>query len=429
MSEVFSREVECIEKLELLNQNEHIYEKEIICFGNNDVSRCVISYLKKIGVKVKTVIDNRAVEGTYIDDVPIVKPELYVYHKNSIILIGSRFFCEMRYQLTKLGCKEEQVFEVVHYPQIYNPSLSKSTLKKEINYIKKGYRVYKKIRKQIGQNVKLIISPAKSIGDIYLVLAYLGAYLKTQETGYGFVLSTKGAAHVCKEAGENNYVVIHEMNELCRFIQFVGETRTNSFVINPIPMYANRIRNINGYGNCRCFDIPFRNFVADMNHKTIGTPIKAEKIEFNLKKKSVVISPYANFLQPLNEDFWNKLIKKLKENKWDIYTNGVNGKEKELEGTTSISWGFSKTLAFLNEAGFFIGIRSGLCDVLSSTTAKMIVLYPEQKVSNGIDAIEYFNMVNMGLNMYASEIKYQESNEDKIIKTILDEMESSITID
>ena len=422
MSAGVSKEEECRKSLEELIAKKRLSGKTILCFGNNDASRYAVKYLKEQGLKVSRIVDNKAVEGMHLEGIEVCRPEEYQYRPDTIVLIGSRFFYEMKYQLTGLGCREDQIYEIIHYPLIYNPSLTQHTFKMEVKYICKGYQTYKKIRKQLGRKTTLYISPAKSIGDIYLTLAYLGQSMRQQSDRYGFVICTNGAAAVCREAGEKNYIVIKQMNELCRFIQFVGEEKANAHVLNAVPIYANRVRNVSGYGRCRSFDIVFRNFVFDLNMKKPGIPLIPDLTDFHLPEKTVVISPYTNFLEPLGELFWKKLCVGLKNRRWNIFINKTKY-EKNISGTTAISYGFSKTLAFVNQAGYFIGVRSGLCDVLSSTTAKMYVLYPEQKLVNDVMAVEYFSLKTMKLNSSVSEIVYRENEMDIIIKGIIADME------
>ena len=60
--------------------------------------------------------------------------------------------------------------------------------------------------------------------------------------------------------------------------------------------------------------------------------------------------------------------------KW--YTNVV-GDEKPLIGTESISPSLLELRSVVERAGTFVGIRSGLCDVIREAKAKKIALYPD----------------------------------------------------
>lgn len=56
----------------------------------------------------------------------------------------------------------------------------------------------------------------------------------------------------------------------------------------------------------------------------------------------------------------------------------------------------------MEAAGNFIGLRSGLCDVISQSHAKKIILYPDRIYQEG-KYISFYSLKNMGLCMDAEE--------------------------
>lgn len=411
---------ECRNKLQELLERKLLNKKQIVCFGNNDSSRCAIEFLKEIGIEVSYVLDNRAEKGVHIAGIPLERPDKFHFTGRTCVLIGSRFYNEMKEQLVGLGCKENQIYEIVQYPQMYNPSLTKYTFYKEVKYVKEGYDVYRCIRKKVGKKKMLFVSPAKSIGDIYLILAYLGKYFKELKDGYCIIVHTNAAAKICEESGEKNYVIIKQMDRFCRFIQFAGEHNIKAYVLNALPMYTNKVKNLTRCNRCSSFDVSFRNYVTDNNNEAVIHPLKIKKIPNHyVAEKSIIVSPYTNFLKPLEKEFWEKLCSRLIEEGFTVYTNGASPKEPPIVGTIPISYSFSESLGIINQSGFFIAVRSGLCDVLSSTTAQMYILYPEHKLSNEIMAIDYFSLKRMGLNETAIEISYCWQEHEKIIEDIV----------
>lgn len=58
-----------------------------------------------------------------------------------------------------------------------------------------------------------------------------------------------------------------------------------------------------------------------------------------------------------------------------------------------------------------ISIRSGLCDIISGTECRKIILYPEGKKTDGISSYkEFFSLEKMGICSDAIEIEIQNKN-------------------
>ena len=73
---------------------------------------------------------------------------------------------------------------------------------------------------------------------------------------------------------------------------------------------------------------------------------------------------------------------------------------------------------WIEKAGYFIGVRSGFCDVVSGAKATKIVLYGSQdRFFNG-SAFEYFSLKSMGLSEDVVEILFERGDEGLIEKVI-----------
>ena len=94
------------------------------------------------------------------------------------------------------------------------------------------------------------------------------------------------------------------------------------------------------------------------------------------KGKTAVIAPYAKSVAALPEKIWKDLIADLKSNGYKVFTN-VIGDEKPLAGTGGISPKISEMKSAVEQAGLFIGIRSGMCDVIRTAECRKIALYPD----------------------------------------------------
>jgi len=62
----------------------------------------------------------------------------------------------------------------------------------------------------------------------------------------------------------------------------------------------------------------------------------------------------------------------------------------------------TEAISIVEAAGIFIGLRSGLCDVISSAKAEKIIIYPD-RVYQGGKYIDFYSLKNMGLSEEAEE--------------------------
>lgn len=95
------------------------------------------------------------------------------------------------------------------------------------------------------------------------------------------------------------------------------------------------------------------------------------------EKKTVFISPFAtSCLEELNSDFWGALANKLKQKGYEIIFNAPsNSHYSKLYNTCLLN--LESTVELVSRCGYFIGWRSGLCDIIGMyANAKMIIVYP-----------------------------------------------------
>ena len=117
------------------------------------------------------------------------------------------------------------------------------------------------------------------------------------------------------------------------------------------------------------------------------------------------MAPYNYSIDPSYNghlDFWEALARKLNENGFTVCTN-VNDYEKEIAGTKKVFIEYSDLELFAQKAGFFIGIRNGLCDLISNVVGVYkVFVYPDvfwmSKKKEGLNiakAIDVFSLTGM----------------------------------
>ncbi len=77
---------------------------------------------------------------------------------------------------------------------------------------------------------------------------------------------------------------------------------------------------------------------------------------------------------------------------------------------------------FLNAAGFFVGVRSGLCDVISTSRCKKIILYEKEGYFYRCSPYDYFSLEKMRLCQDAVEFEYHADTSEAVIERILEEL-------
>ena len=97
------------------------------------------------------------------------------------------------------------------------------------------------------------------------------------------------------------------------------------------------------------------------------------------KERTIILAPYANSLACLDESFWAGLVSELKRKNKDyvIYTNVASSSEKVVPDTAPIVTTFPELVYLAEKVNCFIGLRSGIFDLLGFTNAKLLCVYRE----------------------------------------------------
>ena len=97
--------------------------------------------------------------------------------------------------------------------------------------------------------------------------------------------------------------------------------------------------------------------------------------------RSVILAPYAGSVTSLDPEIWNGIRDTYLEKGYEVFTNTAPG-EKPLDGTRALSPRIREMRSVVERAGTFIGLRSGICDVIRSADCRKIALYPDYNFSD-----------------------------------------------
>lgn len=96
---------------------------------------------------------------------------------------------------------------------------------------------------------------------------------------------------------------------------------------------------------------------------------------------SVILSPYAKSVTNISADYWRQIVSYFREKGFALYTN-VTKEENALPDTEPLGIPLNQMQSATEWAGTFIGLRSGLCDVIQHAACHKIALYPDAYYSD-----------------------------------------------
>lgn len=409
-----------------LDRNNQFY-----LFGYNPYSEGIINELYRKGICIKNILDNSSeLERKKVGNCEIISPQNINERemKNAIVFIASQHYESMEDQLIKLfPTAEIKTYLLFDFKKNNFQDEEKKKywkneeFEKQIKRLEMGKSIYKKWKQP---SKWLILSPTISIGDNFLWNLSFEQYRKENRIEqYRIIVTSKGAKKAIALFGKQDIQVISkdEMDDLCKFTLFVGESNLESMIVYP------------RFSILRCLDImaswkgmawqqiytdylfllrenfnfKFPNIWANKS-KTIN------ELEFS-KGKTVILSPYANTVGEVPIVFWEILVQKLKSRGFNILTNIVNN-QTPINGTMGINIPLAYCGSYLEHAGNFVSIRNGLCDIVGKAKCKQVVIFRNRRQLHCTEM--QFN--DLHINDISPEALYVLYDDDDIEKSVND---------
>ncbi len=403
-------------------------DQHVFVFGAGDYSREIIGYLMKKGISIDCILDNDIrKQNSFCRGIKIVSPDVCRKKDNekSRYVICSFFWREMYAQLAEFGIPEDHIIVIVldSFGESFNENLS---------YVRKGRKIYKEIKKKYKDS-RIFLCPYTGTGDIYLIGTFLEAYLKkNQITDYVLVVVSNACARVASVFSVQKIYRIDGPEECRCLVKYymVFPEKCDMKVLNDSwgDIYTNPVQWIRGLHGMD-FATMFRKFVFDLEEgerpvhpvfKDASARIKELEEKYALKKgRTVILAPYATTLTDMPNSFWEAIATKLRADGWEVCTNCGQDEESVIAGTKDVFFPLDIAPQFIAWAGMFIGVRSGLCDVISGADAKKIILYDNANYFFASPAYEYFSLRKIGLSDEAVEICYDNQNLDEVRNRVL----------
>lgn len=377
---------EMTENLETLVSEGAIQGKKIYLFGHCNATEELADLLLSEGFSVTAILDNnRDKEGKAYRGISIRNPSAIMAEKpgQTLVCIVARAYAAMAAQLKRMGY-DGRVVKLVDYNTYAEYSLTQETIIRRRQRVERGRQGLSGLREKYPGHF-LLLCPFCALGDIYLMMSYLPYFLKEWAIAKCAVAVIGNACgQVARLFGDYPTEIVSqkEMDETIQAaLYFGGEDffiphQDRPYVVNlSKALYVKKIPLEKLYC-CGVFGLPQDTVPCSPVYEQAY-----EGPEEIRSGKSVILAPYAKSVTALQSEVWERIVQEYRDRGYDCYTN-VAGEEKPLPDTKPISPTIAQIRSLAEKAGTFIGIRSGLCDVVRDAACKKIALYPDYRYSD-----------------------------------------------
>lgn len=355
----------------------------IYLFGHCDATIKLADLLIENGYKPKAILDNSDVkQGIVYKDIPVQFPDIIrgEEEEDSIVLIVSRFYEAMNAQLRRLEYKGS-IRKLVNYNTFAEYSLSSEAISRKKARIDYGKHIINQLEQKYPGAFRFFC-PFSGLGDVYFCMSYLPYFIKKRGVDtYVICVIGKACADVVSLFADCSTEVLKQ-SDMDAAIQAELYMDNDRFFI----VHQDRPYVINLAKALKLKKIPMEDIyrsgifglsVCCKKYEPSRLRWKEyERLEDITKNGAVILSPYAKSVTALSDEVWESIVKDYKERGFQVYTNTI-GDEQPLYGTKAISPRIEEMKSVVERAGIFIGIRSGLCDILRTAKCRKIALYPD----------------------------------------------------
>lgn len=400
-------------------------KNKIYIFGVSMYTRKIIQVLRKYKIEPVNVLDNDVrKQNSHCARVKVIAVEQveHISDDEKVYIVCSAYWREMTAQLENKKVKRKKIY--LFWRQ-------KKTLLNHLFEAGQGRVIYNGLIRKYG-DVPVFLCPYTGTGDIYLIGCFWKQYIERNGIENYIFVVINGA---CKKAamlfGIKNIELLKKRSYCSNLLDYylLYPDKVDMVVLNDSwpHIHTNPIEWFRGYHGLD-FTKMFRKYVFHLpddvkpEHPVFETAEEELTLLFEkyqlMPGKTVVLSPYSNTLADMADRFWADLAESLKEAGFAVCTNSSGEDEPAISGTVPVFFPLNIAPQFIEKAGYFVGIRSGFCDVISAANAKKVILYDaEERFYNG-SSFEYFSLERMGLCDDASEIQF-EREDTSLADTVL----------
>lgn len=372
---------EMTDNLNRLEQSGALQNCKLYLFGHCNATEVLAKLLQERGYEVCGILDNNvSKQGMVYCGIPVIDPKSIkaVEGVATLVCIAARAYAAMVKQLRQLGYSG-RIEKLVDYNSYAEYSLSEKTILRKKQRLERGIQKLLEVRNCYSGCFR-VYCPFSALGDVYYTMAYLPYFLEKRNVSeYIVFVVGRACADVVGLFGVKRVEVLtqQEMDEQVQAVLFTRDKEAyishqdRPYVVDLYKvLYVKKIslEGMYKYGVFALEEdcIPVR--PVNLEH--------APEIEQIPKGRAVILSPYAKSVTNIPVEYWGKIIQNYSSKGYVLYTN-VTEQEEALPGTQRLEVSLAQIQSVVERAGTFIGLRSGLCDVIRDAKCRKIALYPD----------------------------------------------------
>lgn len=372
---------EMCENLSSMIREDAFSGKNVYLFGHCNATETLADAMLQEGIDIQAILDNNERKhGNDYRDIVIVPPQEILSEASgqSLVCIAARAYEAMAQQLRTLGYAGK-IYKMVEYDSFAEYSLSEETMKRKRERLERGLERHNKLSGKYSGYMK-ILCPFEALGDICFAMSYLPFFLAARGiTQCVICVIGQACAQVVKLFGDYP-VETFSQKEMDETIQAVLYTEdNNSFIAHQDRPYVIDLHKalyikkipLEMIYRCGVFGLP----KETKPYRPVCWKPYADLCKVP-KGKSVILSPYAKSVTALPDRIWEQIVEDFTKRGFSCFTNVV-GDEMPLAGTLPVRSRLAEIQPLVEHAGTFVGIRSGLCDVLRYADCAKTALYPD----------------------------------------------------
>lgn len=264
------------------------------------------------------------------------------------------------------------------------------------------------------------------IGDAYMVSALLPEFIKLNNKVV-LLFENKNQVFIPQLFLDNQEVrlVSQPPYELIR--EFGSFRKGVPIVLHPLHLFNGKLMSVIGLNGSTLMDVYRIILGVDLDVRPQAPHFPAVKddmidqlfIQYTLAKgRTVLLCPQANSIGLLDHAFWITLAEKIQ--RMGLTPVFLNVKAN-LKGFQSISFSLIYSKEFCDQAGYVVSLRSGFCDLIATSSAKKVILYPNIRF-HAARLIESTRLVDLGLSEQEGllEIEIEIDDEEVVMNKVMD---------
>ncbi|MDR0570072.1 MAG: hypothetical protein LBG71_02465 [Clostridiales Family XIII bacterium] len=427
-----------INKISSLKADGVLENKTIVVTGYWGKLSDIKEILEGMNININWIADNNTKkQGKTRCGVPVRSLESLVdigRGRLVILVVTPTYGKELSAQLAYLGFEKNVHFFVFDAFGEENPTEADFLIGADIwakakDNARAGYAVYCEIAaKYPRMTIWLMHQP--SIGDLHIFSLFLPSAMKVssvRDCDCVIVVTKNSVKRYAEALGYRNIEIasLETATCLCQLLKLAGDKLT--------------MKNAVFHGATYFFE-PLLwqsdlNFADSFTKFVFGFEDVPAPIYFDLPKrkdavrklflenhlipgKTVFISPYAGmFRTEITKEQWGHLVDSLIEKGYTVCTNCAGEKEAPLPNTSAPFVELRDCVEFAEMAGYFIGIRSGLCDAISEAKCHKFVIYDTGCLYT---PPSFFGFADMNIGSDIVELVNDGFNADELIAEMLE---------